>query len=150
MARLRFPFQALPGEPAHVERPVVLVTLSAAGAAPVGLIALLDTGSLFTVLPLDVASALGMRPIRRLRTSVAVGGWHGKPFVLHGLTFRLRGPDMDAGGRETVAEVRCARALLVPPGTLKGFALLGQRGFLDGVAGVFVSQRDGFAEIITD
>ncbi|MCI0341194.1 MAG: hypothetical protein L0216_08575 [Planctomycetales bacterium] len=132
-----------------MERPVVLVRVSAGGARTVVLVALLDTGSLFTALPLDVAEALGVRPSRRLRASVAVGGWRGKPPVLDGVTFRLQGPDMDAAGREAAVEVPCARALLVPPLALSGFALLGQRGFLDGVAEVRVRQREQFVEILT-
>lgn len=126
-----------------------MVEVSAGTASPVTLAGLLDTGSLFTVLPDTVAPVLGLRPSRRLRVSVGVGGWRGKPVVVHGLTLRLRGPDVDGGGREAVVEVRCPRVLLVPSPYLSGLALLGQEGFLDGVESVLVNQRKNFSEVLS-
>ncbi len=151
MPRLRFPFLPLQGGRDRVLRPLLPIEVSRGGSPSfITVVGLLDTGTPFTVFQEDHAAALGIEPEGRLRESIRVGGWEGRPLLVHGLALRLRGPDLDAAGSPALVDVRCQRALLVPPGVLFDFALLGQQGFLDGVAEVRFRQRDGFAEIVTD
>ncbi|MCI0585711.1 MAG: retroviral-like aspartic protease family protein [Planctomycetes bacterium] len=113
---------------------------------PIPLLGLVDTGAPYTMVPVDLAQALGVRTARAPRVGIVVGGWRGKVPSVGGLTFRIRGPDVDAAGAEGAIEMATV-ALLAPDPFLLDFALLGQRGFLDRIDEFCVREKERLLEI---
>ncbi|HKB15784.1 MAG TPA: aspartyl protease family protein [Planctomycetota bacterium] len=113
---------------------------------PIPLLGLVDTGAPYTMVPEDLARALGVRARGAPRVGVVVAGWRGRAPLVSGLSFRIRGQDLDAAGREVVVEAETS-ALLVPGQLLLDFALLGQTGFLDRIDEFCVREKEAVLEV---
>jgi aspartyl protease len=125
VTHLRFPHRPLPGKQDELLRPVLAVEILVPGVLiPEPFAAMVDTGAPYTILPRSLGERFHVRFATARRVRVAVLGWRVRAPFVEGLTLRLRGADVAAGGRGTSVHVPIA-ALLVPPPMFDDFGLLG-------------------------
>ncbi len=106
----------------------------------------MDTGAVSTILPGALAGAVGVSPRTGSSSQVLIGGGAVRAWEAGEVVLRVQGSERDSTGRERTLDVP-SRALVVWSPSFLDLALLGLRGFLDGVDELCVRAREQVFEI---